>query len=296
MLLCRPRGGFTDMVSQIERCCRYAERSSRTIIVDTKFGPDSYGDEFDRYFLSRQSRLILSARDLNSQFDSASTFPVCLQGRVSSYEPHYDDDRKEFVDRETQQPLTFNFARDYPHDPLVHQQHHRRPEAVSIFMRLRLQPLLKNELLARLGRIGGPYIGVHVRHTDYRSDYQPLIGRLAAMRAKRLFLATDNQRVLEEFKSSLPGKQIFSFAEDLSVDGKPIHQRSPEQGNIFRRNCDAILDLLLLAFSSRIDWAEITNSPYDSRKSGFTVLATNLFSQKRYLSELLGETVKIGLD
>lgn len=296
MLLCRPRGGFTDMVSQIERCCRYAEKSSRTIIVDTKYGPENYGDEFDRYFLSRQSRLILSARDLNSRFERASTFPVFLQGRVSSYETRYNRERNEFVDRATRQPLTFDFARDYPHDLLVHEQLGRRPEAVAVFMRLRLQPLLKEELFSRLRRIGGPYIGVHVRHTDYRSDYQPLIRRLAAMKAAKLFLATDNQRVLEEFKSSLPGKQIFSFAEDLSVDGKPIHRRGPAEGNIYRRNCDAILDLLLLAFSIGIDSADITNNPYPSKKSGFTILATNLFNQKRYLSELLGEAVKIGLD
>ena len=69
----------------------------------------------------------------------------------------------------------------------------------------------------------GPYLGVHIRHTDYRSDYHPVIGRIAAAPVAKVFLATDNQHILDEFRASLPGKQIFSFAEELSVDGTPIH-------------------------------------------------------------------------
>ena len=296
MLLCRPRGGLNDMLSQIERCCRYAEKTYRAVIVDTRFGADGYGDEFDRYFVSRQTQLILSARDLYPVFDRATTFPACLQGRVSSYESHFDDVKKVYVEQETRQPLTFDFAQNYQHDLLVHQQHRRRPIAVSAFMRLRLQPLLTRELLSRFSKIGGPYLGVHIRHTDYRSDYHPVIGRIAAAKVAKAFLATDNQGVLDEFIRSLPGKQIFSFSEDLSVDGKPIHHRSPAEGNVFRRNCDAVLDLLLLALSVGVVSADITNSPYGIKKSGFTVLATELANQKRYLSELLGDTVKIGLD
>jgi hypothetical protein len=296
MLLCRPRGGLNDMLSQIERCCRYAENTNRAVIVDTKYGPDSYGDEFDRYFQSRQRHLILGAGNLYPVFDRSSTFPACLQGRVSSYDSVFDAARLAYVERETQQPITFDFTKSYPHDLLVHQQHRRRPDAVSVFLRLRLQPALTNELLSRVGKIGGPYLGIHIRHTDYRSDYRPVIGRIAAASVAKVFLATDNQAVLDEFRSALPGQQIFSFAEGLSVDGRPIHYRSHAEVDVFRRNCDAILDLLLLALSSGVVSADITNSPYGIKKSGFTVLAAGLANQKRYLSELLGNGVKIGLD
>jgi hypothetical protein len=296
ILLCRPRGGLTDILSQIEKCCRYAERTNRAVIVDTKFGADSFGDGFDRYFVSRQTQLFLKAGDFHPVFDSASTFPPCLQGRVSSYNSDYDGAERMFVERETRQPLTFDFGKHYPHDLLVHQEARRLPIAVSVFMRLRLQPQLTRELLSRFSKIGGPYLGVHIRHTDYRSDYHPVIGRIAAAAVTKVFLATDNQQVLDEFRVSLPRKKIFSFAEELSVDGMPIHYRSSASGDVFRRNCDAILDLLLLALSGSIVSADITNSPSRFKKSGFMVLATQLTNQKRYLSELLGDTVKIGLD
>jgi hypothetical protein len=296
MLLCRPRGGLNDMLSQIERCCRYAEMTDRSVIVDTKFGRESFGDDFDRYFISRQSRLVLSASELRADLDRAEVFPTGLKGRVSSYDWYRDETSKLHVDRQTGEPLTFDFAQDYPHDLLVHQQPRRRPYAVSAFMRLRLQPQLTHELLARFAKIGGPYLGVHIRHTDYQSDYQPVIEQVAAAKLKKLFLATDNQQILDLFRTSLPGKEIHSFARDLSVDGNPIHLRSADKGDVFRRNNDAILDLLLLALSGHIVSADITNSPYGFKKSGFTVLAMELASQKRYLSELLGEGVKIGLD
>ena len=299
MLLCRPRGGLTDILSQIEKCCRYAENTNRVVIVDTAFrsenGNNGFGDEFDRYFVSRQTHLVLRARDLYPVFDRASTFPPCLQGRVSSYDLDYDG-AWILVERETRQPLTFDFGKPYPHDLLVHQEARRLPIAVSVFMRLRLQPLLRRELLARFRKIGGPYLGVHIRHTDYRSDYHPVIGRIAAAPVAKVFVATDNRQVLDEFRASLPGKQIFSFSEELSVDGTPIHLRAPEKGDVYKRNCDAILDVLLLALSGNVVSADLTNSPHNSKKPGLTVLATALASQKRYLSALLGDTVKIGLD
>ena len=296
MLLCRPRGGLNDMLSQIERCCRYAEMTNRAVFVDTSFGADSFDDEFDRYFISRQQHLMLSAKSLYPVFDRVSTFPPSVEKRLSSYRVLWDKRRDGYAERESGELLTFDFARDYPQDLLVHQQYGRRPIAVSIFMRLTLQPALTRELLSRVSKIGGPYLGAHVRHTDYRSNYHPVIEHVAGVEIAKVFLATDNQKVLEEFRVALPGKQIYSFAEELSVDGSPLHLRKPTKGNVFRRNCDAILDLLLLALSVGIVSADIANGRSGHTKSGFTVLAIELAKQKRYLSELLGCTVKIGLD
>ena len=111
---------------------------------------------------------------------------------------------------QTGEPLTFDFNEDYPHELLVHQQHGRLPISVSIFMRLSLRPELTKELLARVASIGGPYLGVHVRHTDYRSDYRPLIDQLAGGEIARLFVATDNRKVLDEFRA-VPSWQADPF-------------------------------------------------------------------------------------
>ena len=80
------------------------------------------------------------------------------------------------------------------------------------------------------------------------------------------------------------------------MDGKPIHVRAPAKGDVYIRNRDAILDLLLLGLSGSLVSPDIINGPPRVKKSGFMVLASGLVSQKRYLSELLGNSVKIGLD
>ena len=296
MLLCRPRGGLNDMLSQIEKCCRYAEVTGRVVVVDTRFGDSSFYDDFDTYFVSRQRRLILSARELKEAFDQATTFPPCLQGQVTSYRGIWTEQQDGYVEKKTGTPLTFDFARNYSEELLVHQQYGRLPFAAAAFLRLHLQPAVTKELLTRVSKIGGPFLGVHVRHTDYRSDYHRLLGQLARATSERLFLSTDNRKVLDEFRAALPSKQIYSFSEDLSTDGRPIHLRPPSMGTVFRRNSDAILDVLLLALSVRIVSADIINGRNGRTKSGYSVLASELFKQKRYLSELLGHAVKIGLD
>ena len=68
-------------------------------------------------------------------------------------------------------------------------------------------------------------------------------------------------------------------------------------GNVHRRNSDAILDLLLLALSVGVVSADLLNGRRDFTKSGFHGTRNGTrSSQKRYLSELLGAAVKIGLD
>jgi hypothetical protein len=298
LLLCRPQGGLNDMMSQIERCCRYAENTGRAVIVDTNFENETYGDEFDRYFASRQSRLHLDARDYYPLLDRASVYPGFLQGRVSSYRsvmPAGGDDPMT-LERESGLPLTFDFRKEYPHQLLVHHQLGRVSYSFAAFLRMSLQRGLIVELVARLRKIGGPYLGVHVRHTDYKSNYAPVLEEVAAAQLQRVFVATDNHEVLEAFRTSLPNKEIHSFTEELSVDGKPLHLNRPKTVTVFRRNSDAILDLLVLALSARIVSSNILNGRRGFTKSGFAVLAEDLAKHKRILSELLGGALKFGLD
>jgi len=64
-VLCRPLGGLNDILCQIERCCRYAVRFDRIVVVETDFPRTIYfADAFDRYFESRDPALILSAEGI----------------------------------------------------------------------------------------------------------------------------------------------------------------------------------------------------------------------------------------
>ena len=92
--------------------------------------------------------------------------------------------------------------------------------------------------------------------------------------------------------------RVFSFASLPSNTGKPIHiMEQPEpEADVFRRNSDAILDLLLLALARNLHLLEVSNYRH-GKYSGFSVLAYNLWSSKIVLKHLIADAdVHFGLD
>lgn len=88
-LLCRPRGGLNDTLSQIEKCWRYADSHDRILIVDTEY-LISYGIgiAFDKIFkLKKHSENVLLKLDplLRAELNLASVFPSPLKSRIDSY-------------------------------------------------------------------------------------------------------------------------------------------------------------------------------------------------------------------
>ena len=147
------------------------------------------------------------------------------------------------------------------------------------------------ELEQRLSSIAGVYSAIHVRHTDYLSNYADELKLLIDNPPKRLFVATDNQWVLNEFKASLKETTVYSFSKNLSVDGNPIHiLKNMHDDDVNTLNKEAILDLLLLALSNDLRLVELSERKgfnYYPKFSGFSMLAFNLKSSKTILKELL---------
>jgi len=301
-LLCRPQGGLNDLLCQIELCCRYGEATGRVVVVDTACAnTGSFHDEFNHCFHSRQSRLLLSRQDVPVDVTSLRVFPHGLQGRLDTYAVDPKMPNQPYVDSLTKQAVTFDFNALYDEELLVHHQPGGGDQSLFALLRLRLTDALKQALEQRLSRIGGPYVGLHVRHTDYQSDYREVLASLAKAAPPKLFVATDNQHVLDEVRQTLTSTQVFSFAEGLSTDGQPIHkatlQGSPEQA--FSRNQDAILDLLMLALAARLVLVKISSRQSAGScpaYSGFSVLANNLKTAKVVLHHLLEPTsIRFGL-
>lgn len=301
-LLCRPQGGLNDKLCQIERCCRYAEHFGRTVIVDTAYaGGDSFHDDFARYFQSRQPRLILSLRARADAIEGATVVPTFLQNRINDYQAAPKVPRTPLKERASNLPLTFDFSRDHDAQVLVHHQDGGGRQSLFALLRLALRPALVAELQRRLQIIGGPYLAVHVRHTDYFSDYEGLLQKIKTHQPPKLFLATDSQAVLDAFRSTLKTTKILNFSHSLSPDETPTHivSGSGAPSENYLRNQDAILDLLTLSLSKHLLVAPLAGRHGASvapKYSGFSVLAKNLQSAKVILRQLVGPLDwKIGL-
>lgn len=294
LVLCRPQGGLNDMLCQIEKCCRYAERMGRSLVVDTAYRHSQYFmDRLDRYFVSGQSRLFLSAEDFGESFVGLQVFPEFLSGRVNEYTASFDAALKGWHEPGDPRPVTFDFSKDYPHALLVHHQSGGGMHSQYALLRMRVEDALVAELGRRVREIGVPYAAVHIRHTDYASDYQEVLEHFRGTLRGPLFVATDNREVLEEFRLALGRERVYSFACLPPTAGDPLHRGQHPSASAYARNRDAILDLLMLALSKRLHITKLLENPYGATLSGYASLAQTLWSSKILLKTLLPDS---GLD
>ena len=285
-VLCRPDAGLNDILCQIELMHRYADRSGRILIVDTAYANSiTFKDEMCNYFTSKESNLVLSARNLIESFDSMVVFPPALQGRVNGYYPWVRDERDEIVDWETGIPVSFDMSMDYPHQLLVH--HAYGGGAISLFAltKLTINDNIIDQLVERMDTIGSPYSAIHIRNTDYKTNYKPTIERLRNSVLTPVFISTDSLECRNYCEQAFGAQNVLYFSK-IPHDGKAIHYN---QGfsDIFQRNADAILDLLMLALSSRFHRVSRDGSP-DGAVRGYSMLAENLFTYDGILLSLFG--------
>ncbi|MEO8304708.1 MAG: hypothetical protein ABI724_11360 [Betaproteobacteria bacterium] len=276
LLLCRPQGGFNDLLCQIELCCRYAERFGRTVIVDTDSHHSRYfKDAFSRYFVSEQKLLILDLKGIPHRIGSLTAFPDFVSGRLDIYRMRYDQDLRKFVEETTGRPISFDFNKDYSEPLLVHDAAGGGTVSLAALYRVRVQEAVSEAFWARQRLMGSDYTALHIRNTDYKTAYEGWIEQNKGRIHGSVFVATDNRDTLAHCRSAFGAERVFSFAELPPEAGHPAHHLG---GTIdaYRRNCDAIVDLFLLAYSKQLYVFKVMPNEFGVNYSGFSMLAVNL--------------------
>ena len=286
LLLCRPAGGLNDMLCQVERCCRYAERFDRTVIVETDHQTATeFRDAFSNYFVSHDRRLILSAERFRGQFDAVSVFPEPLRRRVTAYSSHNGGREARTVEDASGVRISFDFDRDYPHALIVHHDFGGGRHSIDALGRMLLAPALVRELTRRLALLPRPYAALHIRNTDYKADYRHRLTSLADEIAGAVFIATDNRASLEDCRTAFGAGRVYSFADLSEADGRPLYQLSPTDP-ARRRNTDAVLDLIMLGLADRYETFELTPNWVGTLVSGYTSLALDLRASPNVLESI----------
>lgn len=289
-VLCRPQGGINDMLCQIEHCCRYAEKFSRSVIVDTKYAKAiHFRDRFSEYFVSQQQSLILDATDADLEEANNSIFPYCVMGKVRDYDFHFSWDHRLYVESSTMTPLTFETHKHYPTKYLLHHTGGGGQLSMGALQRLRLHDSVVDLLIQRLEMIGRDYVGIHIRNTDYETDYHSSLHELKSFQNTPILVCTDSQAVLDDAHDILGADRVISFSNLETGEDKRIHFFSDD--NIARRrNMDAIVDLLLLAFATYLITLplKINKEAPHGGYSGFSVLADLLHNNRTTLMSIVG--------
>ena len=273
LLLCRPQGGLNDILSEVGKCLAYARKFNRLLIVETDYvNTHHFQDRFDHYFISHDDRMILNAAPFRGQIAQHEVKPAI---GINDYDSGLGG-----------APLTFDFAIDHAEPLLLHDSAGRQKKwnAQIALASLSLAPALREALQKRLVALGPNFTALHIRHTDYKTDYKRNLLKINFRGADPIFLATDNAAVVADCTALLGKTRVMTFTALTSKPGQPLHH-GQDRHNVRQRNEDAILDVLTLASAKHLIFFRRDNGRREvlPTYSGFSVLADRLHHDRRLL-------------
>lgn len=292
-LLCRPGGGLNDTLVQIEKCWRYCDSFSRTLIVDTSgIGIRTPFGGLFRCLSPGDHAELLPSFDLLAMLDEMSCRPQSLRGRIGAYAPLYDPEVLNYVDASTRELLTFDFAGSWPEHLLVHSQcsdmNDNGLSSVCCLSRLRLQEQIVEHISVTRQKLPSMYDAVHVRNTDMKTDYASLFSDIisnARCGTGNLLLCTDDITVVDYAREALAGIHVYcSNSPPRDLAGVPIHHRVDLDP--FESTRAAVTDLVLMASAVNLFYAK--TATHGGVVSGFSSLASLLHSSPDLVQKLLG--------
>lgn len=275
------------MLCQIGACWKYSKKWNRVLLVDTNHPKTRYfRDRFSNYFVTLNPDLILDISILSARLADLPVIPAQLSGRVHDYVAVAGKTGHSMVDEATGIDLTFDFSRDHDVPLLVHHTWGRTLHPLEALAQMRLHPAIRHEVRARLDQIGGEFTALHVRATDYQSDYRQGISELRSKLTGRVFLGTDNPEVLDFARAECPDAEIYSFSR-LPEDGKPLHDLGDRTDDSYEANRDAIVDVILLAHSKTLFALRLQENRLGAALSGYSLLALSLKKHPALLGQLM---------
>lgn len=287
LLLCVARGGLNDTLCQIEKCWRYAKKFSRTLVIDTR--RSGLLGQFSDYFSLKipDPEILTKLEPFHlSQLNLLDCSPVVAKGKIHSYKLHYSKDLRNFVERDTNSRLSFDFEIDYVEPLLVHEQCGGGKTSADLLNRVTLAPNILPTVIDSLAQLNCDYVGVHVRNTDYQTDYEDLFKKIYMKAAdKNLLICSDDAEVVSRAKVFFDRSKVLTVTNMPHTEKKPLHNRNTYSTDEERKRAtiNSIIDLLALGYSTEIFFSNVSAG----YPSGFSRLAMYLCENKSVIRSLL---------
>lgn len=252
------------MLAQISRCLRYARVHGRILIVDTASNP-KFGVDFSLYFRSTGEILFKSGDELEF-LNSLTCHPHAVQGKMNSY-VSTDLLSSPVLEVGSGQEITFDFLKNYTEDLLVHQQFGGGLNSIDLCDVLELHPQYWRESEGRASALGASYSAVHIRHSDYETNWKPQLKAIEdRLRGSVLLIATDNSQLVSEAKEAFP--ELVIVGSDATHTGANLDQ-----------NLEVLFDLALLVESDELYVFQLSDP--NVTYSGFSLLAKYLWTVRK---------------
>jgi hypothetical protein len=295
VLLCIPHGGLNDTLGQIEKCRRYAKAFDRVLVIDThrRSGILShFPDFFEMKDPGGVTVVPQLDESLRRRLNALTCNPAALQNRIGEYVSLYSTERNNVCEKTSGGLNTFDFEKDYEEQLLVNEQCRSGHLAEHLLPRLVLSLRARSEISASLSRLPRPYVGVHVRNTDYRTDYVALFESMYDQVAwKNLLVCSDDAGAISHARSFFRHSVVITATAIPNAVGKPLHRGSTYDSHDerVRATITALTDLLALGCAQEFHYAKIvSDGNRGPTRSGFSLLADHLFRNRHLIESLLG--------
>ncbi|MEP2943055.1 MAG: hypothetical protein ABJL18_07920 [Hyphomicrobiales bacterium] len=280
---------MNDLLCQIEPCWRYCIDYNRKLIIDSS--ASGLLDDFFNYFEPRDNEIIyarpewlkkiilfLSSRRMSKKYYIDLWAKLCSTVRSITLSP----DQRSLDSNYLSKRETFNM--EVPHEKkiLIHHMAGGGDKSIQCLERLKFTKKVSDEIINRLSKIEKSYSAVHIRNTDYQTDYVPFFEDIAPkVKGKNLLICSDDHACIEYAKKYFVDSRIMITSTIPDTDGKPLH--SNKNLDRYQTNLDALVDLVALSLSDELHVC----SHVKGELSGYSMLAMNLNTQKELVWELL---------
>lgn len=273
-VLCRPQGGLNDNLVQVTKCYFYAKKYKRFLVIDGE--TSSFLDNWSNYFIPLENIKFSDFSELGSPDD---IYPGFIANRLNSYRIKYVGSDLKYVDTQNNKPVTFDFSAQYKHKFLLHHAGGGGVISYKIFNQL----ILKKEIIDEFKEIYsklGQYAAIHIRNTDYKTDYEGFLINFPKEKYHKIIVCTDDSRC-KEFAKKIFLDKFVNVTQIPNNNGERIHNNKKYVN--YQLNKTVVLDLLFLAASTDLFILQLTGGGY----SGFSMLAKKLNENKNILNKFL---------
>ena len=294
-LLCRTRSGLNDTLCQIEKSWLYATRTSRHLVIDTRQSGlmADFGDFFIPINPDDMFRVNFSlSNELVNQLNSCSAFPVEIQKKIDTYRIKWVPGERFYRDATTSAILSFDFEKQYEEELLVSEDVGGGNASHNAIRRVVFTNHIAEAISERIATLGESYDAIHIRNTDYLTDFESFFKNIYEQVAnRRVLVCSDDARVIDFARNFFRESEILTLPTGTNPVGKPLHYRSTYSSDQERREATvrSLVDLVALAGSAKLHTTTVNSQsgqPLGIR-SGFSNLCIFLNQNKSIIDNLL---------
>ena len=270
-----PEAGFNDMLAQLQVVIDYCKKNNRKVLFDFKysvFNKVNFAEYFDILdnIIIYDSNIIreICIRNNNSVYPESLNNKLILNNNINS------DKLSNIFYNSGSNNIAIEFPSDKCTKNIIVSIRVGGGNGYNIFKELIPKQTLKQYCQNNYKKIPKPYLSIHIRNTDIKTDYKKLYyqNKNLIHQYKTIYIATDDKTSLDFFRQH--GLKIYNFTTFPDQRYHNLHQSSAINGDIKFK--DMISDLFCVSMSDKF---------FSNSSGGFTHLLKECYNNKNLIRD-----------